>query len=186
MLRFSLAALGLVVIVLVGLSFLPKRPRAIPESTIYLKGSRVTLFPQSDPAAVWHFTAPEVSYLPSRRETILHGIEDGERVVDGVTDFTLKADEVTIDARDNLRGQSMEVHLLEADWLLRMQGRKARPVVIDQERGKFVVPILDYTGEGLGAVNHAENVSMNFDLSDYEADCEGASCVNQFEDSGNQ
>ena len=79
----------------------------------------------------------------------------------------------------------IEVHLLDADWLLKLQGRNGEPVTIDQSKGKFLTPMLDFTGRGLGAENHAENVSVNFDLTDFMSDCLDATCVNQFSDKAN-
>ena len=181
MLRLAAIALALTVIGLVIVALLPQRERVLPGELIELSNANVTLYPQADPAAVWYFDAATVDYDPAVGETTLHRVDDARRVVDGETDFTLRTDEVTIDPEDNLRGQDMLVHLVEANWDLDMKAGEGRDVVIDQAQGKFEVPILDYTGDGLGQ-NHAENVRMNFDLTDYEADCEGVSCQNQFQD----
>ena len=183
MLRLSLIALGAVVIALLVLALLPRRERVVPGEDIVLDDAQVTLYPQADPEAVWHFRSQRVDYNPTSRESVLYDLADSERVVDGETDFTLQSDEVTIDAQDNLRGEQILVHLLESNWDLDMQAKDGNTVLIDQQQGKFVVPVLDYTGTGLGE-NHAENASMNFDLSDFRADCTGASCYNQLEDSG--
>ena len=95
------------------------------------------------------------------------------------------SDEIIIDPAENLIGNHIEVHLLDADWLLKLQGRNGEPVTIDQSKGKFLTPVLDFTGRGLGAENHAENVSVNFDLTDFMSDCLDATCVNQFSDKAN-
>jgi hypothetical protein len=185
MLKLALAALLTLLVVLGGLALLPERERAVPDEHIVLFDVHLSLYPQADRAAVWTFTADTVSYRPSSRETTLHRISDGQRLVGGVVDFILRSDEVVIDAQDNLRGERILVHLVEANWDLDMQARGGRPVVIDQRAGTFSVPVLTYTGDGLGA-NRAENVRMNFDLTDFQASCEGASCYNQFEDTSLQ
>ena len=182
MLRLSLVALGAVVVFLVVLALLPRQERVVPGEDIVLDDARVTLYPQADPEAVWHFRSQRVDYNPTSRESVLYNLEDSERVVGGETDFTLESDEVVIDAQDNLRGEQIFVHLVEAEWDLDMQGSGGQGVFIDQARGKFEIPILDYTGKGLGSCNHAERVRMNFDLSDYEAGGEGTVSCNEFED----
>ena len=182
-LRLSLISLGAVVATLVVLALLPQRERVVPGEDIVLEDAQVTLYPQADPEAVWHFRSRQVDYNPTSRESVLYSLEDSERVVGGETDFTLQSDEVTIDAQDNLRGEQIFAHLIEAEWDLNMQGRDDNLVLIDQQRGKFFVPVLDYVGKGVRE-NHGENVSMNFDLTDFQADCSNAQCYNQLEDSG--
>ena len=181
MLRLTAAVLFATVIGLLVVSLLPQRERALPGELIELEEANVTLYPEADPTAVWYFDADTVEYDPTLGETVLYTIDNARRTVEGETDFTLRSDELIIDTEDNLRGERMLVHLVEANWDLDMQGGDAGRVLIDQAAGKFEVPILDYTGDGLGQ-NHAENVRMNFDLTDYEADCEGASCQNEFQD----
>jgi len=181
MLKLALAALLATLAVLASLTILPERERVVPDERIVLRDVHLSLYPQADRAAVWTFAADTVSYRPSSRETTLQQITDGQRLVAGVLDFTLRSGEVVIDAQDNLRGERIQVHLVEANWDLEMQARPGQPVVIDQRAGTFTVPVLSFTGDGLGA-NRAENVRMNFDLTDFQASCEGASCYNQFED----
>lgn len=181
MLRLALIALAVVIVILVILSLLPEREHVIPEATIRLEQARVTLYPQADPEAVWFFEARDVAYEPNTRATTLYDIEDGARTVAGETDFTLESELVTIDQEDNLRSEQMFVHLVEANWDLDMRAKDGRTVLIDQRNGKFNIPLLFYTGDGL-VNNRAEAVRMNFDLTDYEADCDGASCFNEFKD----
>ena len=181
MLRLAAIALAVTVVGLLVVALLPQRERAVPSELIELRGSNVTLYPQADPEAVWYFNAETVDYDPDIGETTLYAIEDARRTVNSETDFTLKSDEVVIDTEDNLRGERMNVHLVEANWDLDMQAGEERRVLINQAEGKFEVPILDYTGDGLGQ-NHAENVRMNFDLTDFQADCEGSNCQNEFQD----
>jgi hypothetical protein len=167
---------------LVGLSLLPAAEQELPGSTIALTNASVTLYPLSDPVAAWHFTASNLDYQPESRQTTLYDLVEGARTVAGERDFSLTSDEITIDLAENLLGNRIEVHLLDADWLLKLQGRTGQPVLIDQSRGKFFTPILDFTGRGLGVENHAENVSVNFDLTDFVSDCREKFCVNQFAD----
>ena len=181
MLRLTAIALALTVVGLLVVALLPQRERVVPGEVIELSGADVTLYPEADPEAVWYFDADTVDYDPAVGETTLYNVDDARRTVDSETDFTLQSEEVVIDTEDNLRGERMLVHLVEANWDLTMQAGEERQVLIDQAEGKFEVPILDYTGDGLGQ-NHAENVRMNFDLTDYEADCEGAACQNEFQD----
>ena len=181
MLRLTAIALAVTVVGLLVVALLPQQERTIPGEVIELSGANVTLYPEADPEAVWFFDADTVDYDPALGETTLYDVGDARRTVEGETDFTLRADEVVIDTEDNLRGERMLVHLVEANWDLTMQAGEERQVLIDQAEGKFRVPILDYTGDGLGQ-NHAEGVTMNFDLTDYEADCNGAQCQNEFRD----
>lgn len=168
MFRIALFALALTVAVLVVLSVLPRRSQVTPGGTIELSGAAVTLYPQADPQAVWHFEAERVTYEPDVQETTLREIGDAARSVNGKTDFTLASQEITIDAQENLRGRRISAHLLEANWDLDMQGADGRQVLIDQALGRFEVPLLDYSGDGLGE-SRDPNVSMTFDLTDFSA-----------------
>lgn len=171
----------MVIVLLIFAALLPGRQRSVPAATIKLAEAEVTLYPQADPEAVWYFSANEVNYDPDSRETTLFELSDGKRTVGGETDFTIRSQQLTINSEEDLIGEQMLIHLLEANWDLTMQAREGEMVRIDQREGKFYVPVLDYTGDGLGQ-NHAENVSMNFDLTDFVASCQGASCYNQFKD----
>ena len=168
MFRLSLLALGVTVALLVVLSLLPARTRPVPGGTIALSGAQVTLYPQADPAAVWNFAAERVDYQPDAGETVLRDIGDAARTVDGKVDFTLASERITIDAQENLRGERIQAHLIEANWDLDMQGADDRQVLIDQAQGRFEVPLLDYQGDGIGE-SRDQNVSMTFDLTDFSA-----------------
>lgn len=181
MLRLALFALIAVVVVLVGLSLLPQEVREIPGSEIGLANTALTLYPEADPNAVWFFEARSAEYQPNARTTTLFNIGDGRRVVNGETDFTLSANELVIDNRDNLRGDELFVYLLEADWNLHMQAADNRQVLIDQSQGKFEVPLLTYSGDGIGE-SRDENVRMNFDLTDFEAGGPDSIGYNRFAD----
>lgn len=168
MFRLALASLGLCVVLLVGLSLLPRRAERTPGGTIRLTGAAVTLYPQADPEAVWRFDAERVAYEPSTQETVLREIGDAARTVGGKTDFTLASERLTIDAQENLRGEQIFAHLIEANWDLDMQAQDGREVLIDQALGRFEVPLLDYSGDGIGE-SRDQNVSMTFDLQDFSA-----------------
>jgi hypothetical protein len=168
--------LRLAVVVFVGvlgilalLTLMPGQEQVVPDSSIRLESVELNLYPQADREARWRFEAKSVDYQPQSRETVLHDLSDGQRLVGEELDFTLCADEVVIDSRDNLRSQQIFVHLVAENWDMDMRGDGGRPVLIDQESGRFDIPELNYTGEGLGE-NYARNVRMSFDLTEFEAE----------------
>ena len=185
MVRYIIIGSALVILILIALSMVPAKKQESPKKTIDLTNVSVALYPLSDPVAVWRFTAPNLDYDPESRETKLYNLVEGNRNVFGERDFSLVSDEIIIDSTENLIGNYIELYLLDADWLLKLQGRNGQPVTIAQAKGKFLPPEMDFTGRGLGNENHAENVSVNFDLSDFMADCLDATCVNQFADKVN-
>jgi len=178
--RLALIALGVTVATLVVLALLPQPERTVPGGTIELTNARVTLYPQADPEAIWHFNADEVDYEPDSGETTLYAIDDAERTVGGETDFTLRSERLTIDAQENLRGDQVEVYLPDADWTLDMRSGGEKPVIIDQAQGKFETPFLDITGADYNS--NAQNVRMNFDLTDFESGGENTRNRDSFRD----
>lgn len=185
MFRPALLALGVTVALLVALSLLPQRERAQPGGTIALAGAQVTLYPQADPDAVWTFEAERVDYEPDVGETVLRDMGDAARTVGGETDFTLASERITIDAQENLRGNRIQAHLIEANWDLDMQGIDDRQVLIDQAQGRFEVPLLDYRGDGIGE-SRDQNVSMTFDLKGFSAGGPDTVGYNRFIDAADQ
>ena len=179
MLRLAFITLGVIVVALVAVALLPEGERTIPDSTIELADASVTLYPQADPEAVWRFAAPEVDYEPDTRQTTLLGIEDGRRTVNDETDFTLAADEVTIDSDDNLSGEKMLAHLVEEGWDLDMEARDNRLVLINQSEGIFEVPHLNWTGDGGSGIN--ENMRISFDLTEFTSGGAGTTGKSVFE-----
>lgn len=179
MLRVALIAFAALLALLVGLSLLPERARELPDSAIALQGVALVLYPQSDPQALWRFRAPEVRYAPASRETTLHQLELGERWVDGALDFTVQAERLTIGADDNLRGEALEVELVDAGWQLSMAARAGRQVLIDQARGVFEIPRVEIRGEGIEGVY--ENMVISFDLTEFTAGGEGTVGFSTFE-----
>ena len=184
MFRLALLALGLTVVVLVALSLLPQRKQATPGGTIALSDARVTLYPQADPQAVWHFAAEQVDYEPDVQETVLHDIKDAERTVGGKTDFTLASKRLVIDAQENLRGQRLEVYIPEAKWTLDMRSKPGTPVFIDQQEGRFSAPFLDISGPDISS--RAQDAGMDFDLKNFTSGGEGTQNSDSFRDNADQ
>ncbi len=183
MFRLALVVLALTVVVLVGLSLLPQPERRVPGGTIELSGAEVTLYPQADPKAIWHFAAERVDYDPEIRETTLYDIEDAERTVGGETDFTLTSRRIIIDPQENLRGDAIEVYVPDAKWTLDMRTDEGTPVVIDQAQGRFSAPLLDISGPDIDSSAH--NAGMNFDLTDFTSGGEGTKNSDSFRDRSN-
>ena len=183
MFRLALVALALTVAVLVGLSLLPQPERRVPGGTIALTGANVTLYPQADPRAIWHFAAKRVDYEPETGETILYDIDDAARTVGGKTDFTLASRRITIDAQENLRGDAIEVYVPDAKWTLDMKAAGGSPVVIDQQQGRFAAPLLTISGPDIDS--QAQNAGMNFDLTDFTSVGEDTKNSDSFRDRAN-
>ena len=124
MTRAALIALAVVVVGLLALSLLPDRRPDLPDATIVLGDARVLLLPTADPEAVWTFAAPEARFDPDADSTELLGVEDGARTVNGVVDFTLRAERLVIDRRDDLITERLEAHLVADGWDVLMEGRE--------------------------------------------------------------
>lgn len=162
-------------------ALLPSETAVIPSGEIQLEGVSVALYPQADPEAVWLFAAPEVTYDPAGGSSVLYAIEDGRRTVGGETDFTLASERVEIDRSDNLHGELIFAYLVETGECLTMSASGERRVVIDQQRGRFEVPLLRIDGPAWGEDNRWERVSASFDLTDFTAGGPGTTTVNEFE-----
>ena len=183
MFRLALIALGLTVAVLVALSLVPQRRQVTPGGTISLSGAGVTLYPQADPDAVWHFAADRVDYESDVQETVLRDIGDAERTVGGKTDFTLASKRLVIDAQENLRGQQLEVYIPEAKWTLDMRNKPGTPVVIDQQEGRFSAPFLDISGPDIDS--SSQDAGMDFDLKNFVSGGQGTQNSDSFRDGAN-
>ncbi|MEJ2667076.1 MAG: hypothetical protein P8Z81_08260 [Deinococcales bacterium] len=168
MARLALIGLVTVVAVLLIVALLPQRRRALPGSLITLHDADVTLYPQADPHAVWAFKAPQVQYDPRLRETTLLNIQNGEREVNGKTDFTLASDKIVIGSNDNLRGQHITAHLLSPSMTLDMVGKGSREVLINQQTGKFDVPRVTVTDPHANSIVF-EDMRIGFDFTTFEA-----------------
>ena len=161
MLRYAFIALAFVLVLLVILSLLPQNRAVIPDSTIDLQNAKVVLYPQQDQDAVWRFSSPRVEYNPDSRDTTLFDVQDGERVENGETDFTLESPQVTISNDDNLRGDKIVVNLLQEETTLDMQSKADRQVLINQSTGQFEIPYVEMSGKNRGK---RENAYIDFDL----------------------
>lgn len=181
MFRIALAVFSVVAVGLFLLSRLSGERQAIPEQTIFLSGVSLTLYPQADPGATWRFTAPDVIYDPERRTTTLVDLDSGERIEDGEVDLQLAAAEVVIDAREDLRADRMFALLSGSGECLTMLGNDEEQVVVDQQEGSFVIPLLELQGEGFGGENRWQQVRTSFDLQEFEAGGPGTTTVNEFE-----
>lgn len=179
MLRVALVSFLLVLAALVALALLPGRNVVIPAASVELSDTSVTLYPSSDPEAVWYFSAPLAQYSPTNQEATLYAIEDGRRTVGGETDFTLYSQQVTIDRADNLRGREMHAHLVEDELDLVMESKGERLVLVDQQAGRFDVPRARMSGPDLGE-SVFEDMRISFDFSEFESGGPGTVGYAQF------
>lgn len=168
MTRAALVALVAVVVVLIGVSLLPDRGRELPDATIVLGDARVVLVPTADPDAVWTFSAPEARFDPDSESTELRRVEDGARTVQGVVDFTLRADRLVIDRRDDLVTDRLDAHLVADGWDVLMEGRAGRNVLVRQDEGRFEVPHVEIRGDGIGESVY-QDMRISFDFTDFVA-----------------
>ena len=166
--RWVVVAFLAVVATLALLSVGPRRVNVEVRDVIALQDATVTLFPASDPEAVWGFDAPDVTYDPAMGETTLVQIRDGERRVGSAVDFTLRSDELVIDRNDDLRGERMDVYLVEDELDVEMQGVEGRQVVVDHGDGVFEVPRIRIYGEDFGESRY-EEMRVSFDFTSFEA-----------------
>ena len=164
----ALLALVAVLVALVVVALLPQHPRAVPDATILLTGAQVALYPVADPHAVWSFQAPEGRYDPGSKTTTLLHIQDGRRVVNGTTDFTLASDRIVIDNNDDLHGQHIQAHLVSEDVNLDMVGKGNRQVLISQKRAQFEVPRVTVTDPDHNTIVF-EDMRIGFDFTTFQA-----------------
>jgi hypothetical protein len=167
--------IALAVIAALGAIFalLPSPPLPA-RGDVLLKDVTLALYPAADPDAKWSFTASEVRYNPDSRESTVIAPQDGRRVVNGKTDLTLAADEVTIDAADNIRVQQADIFIPEGCYLLRLGRPSGQPVFIDQSSG-YKAPYVD-----IRSTNYREtgtNFDASFDLSTMGIDVEKLTVV---------
>jgi hypothetical protein len=166
--RAALLTLAAVVLGLFALTLLPDRRPDLPAATIALSGTRVVLLPEADPAAVWTFSAPSASFDPDQETTELFSVDDGARTVDGVVDFVLRAERLVIDRRDDLVAGRIDAHLVADGWDVVMEGRDDRNVLVRQDVGRFEVPHVEMTGEGIGRSVY-QDMRISFDFTDFQA-----------------
>jgi hypothetical protein len=179
-LRTALLLFAVTIAALVILAILPERERTLPDQRILLENARVTLYPEADQQAVWRFEAPEASYDPERGESTLLRIEDGRREVGGDVDFTVASERLVINRRDDLLGELVFAYLVETGECLTMQGSPEAPVLIDQRRGMFDVPVLTITGPSWGDDTRLERMRVSFDLQQFDAGGAGTTTIAEF------
>lgn len=180
MLKTALLLFGVAIAVLAVLALLPEGENDLPDQRIELSSSSVALYPQADPEAVWRFSAPSAHYEPESGSSTLYRIEQGRREVAGETDFTVAAQQLTIDRRDDIMGDLIFAFLVETGECLTMRGTAEKPVVIDQRAGRFDVPVLEITGPSWGENTRLEKVRVSFDLEDFEGGGPGTTTTAEF------
>jgi len=163
LLLFVVAVAALVVV-----AILPERELELPDQEIQLRDASVRLYPRADREAVWSFSAPAASYDADDGTAVLREIEDGRREVGGELDFTVASQELLIDRQDNLVGEQIFAYLVETGECLSMHGSQANPVIINQERAQFDVPVLEISGPSWGEGTRLEQMRVSFDLEDAE------------------
>jgi hypothetical protein len=166
--RAVIAALSLLMLALFAATLLPEREVALPDTRIALTSARVLLYPTADPRAEWTFLAPSAVFDPNEGTTELFAVEDAHRAVDGVIDFTLRADRLFIDRSDDLIAERIEAHLLADGWDVLMERRGERNVLVRQETGRFEVPHVEIRGDGIGESIY-QDMRITFDFTDFEA-----------------
>ncbi len=170
-----------VVVVLVALAVLTGGPEAVEgDDRIVLESASVRLFPRSDPEAVWQFEAPVVRYDLASSEASLEPVREGSRSVGGRVDFRLSAPSITVRSNDDLRANTLNVFLVEDDLNVDLRASDERQVLVDHRAGRFEVPSLRMHGEGFGESRY-EDVTTNFDFTEFEAGGPGTVGFSRFE-----
>lgn len=166
--RWAMVGFAALLALLLALALAPQEAVVQADDEVRLDAATVNLYPAADPEASWTFLAPEVTYDPGNRETTLRRIENGERRVGSTTDFTITSDEMTIQRDDDLRGERMDVHLVEDDLDVAMRSADRRQVVVDHGEGVFEVPRIRIYGEDFGESRY-EEMRVTFDFTSFEA-----------------
>jgi hypothetical protein len=179
-LKIALLLFAVTITVLVVLSLLPERRAALPDQQIKLSDTKVTLYPQADAEAVWRFEAPRAEYDPEEGQSDPFEIDDGRREVDGEVDFTVASEQLTINRQDDILGELIFAFLVETEECLTMHGTSDSPVVIDQQEGRFRVPVMEISGPAWGDETRLERMIVSFDLTDFEGGGPGTSTVAEF------
>lgn len=178
--KIAVAALVIVLVVLAALALQPREAASEVAEEIRLNDAAVVLHPTGDPEARWRFEAATVAYDPRSRETTLSTITDGERRVGEELDFTLLADRLVIGDDDDLRAPAMDVHLVEDDLDVEMEGAAERLVLVDQDAGRFEVPRIRIFGPDFGESRY-EDMSVSFDFTDFQSGGAGTVGYSEFQ-----
>lgn len=180
MLRGIIWLFAATLLLLIGLTLLPDERPPLPDEQVELYDANVILYPRADAEASWRFASPAVRYSPATGEAVLTDLQDGRRLLGEETDFTLQAEELLIDSGDNLSGEQLLVHLLANDECLLMQADAGEQVVVSQDEGLFLVPLLHIEGSAWGSNNQWQRVRASFDLEQFTAGGPGTFTVNEF------
>lgn len=180
-LRYGAFAFLAVVVLLIALAVVSGADEAPQgEDRIVLESASVRLFPRSDPGAVWRFEAPVVRYDLASGEASLEPVQEGSRAVGGKVDFRLSAPSITVRSNDDLRANTLNVFLVEDDLNVDLRASSERQVLVDHRAGRFEVPSLRMHGEGFGESRY-EDVTTNFDFTEFEAGGPGTVGFSRFE-----
>lgn len=177
--KWAVVAFVIIVTLLLVLAVQPRDDRGEVVEEVRLHDAQVRLYPAGDPDAHWRFDADEVAYDPGSRETTLLTIRDGERRVGDVLDFTLRSERLVIGRNDDLRAPRMDVHLVEDDLDVEMEGSEDRLVLVDQDEGRFEVPRIHIFGEDFGESRY-ENMRVSFDFTSFESGGAGTIGYSEF------
>lgn len=169
-----------VITLLALLTLLPEERADLPDTAVVLHDTAVILYPQADSEAIWYFSSPHVSYDPDSGASTLQDLGDGRRTVAGETDFTLLSERLLIDRNDNLRGDLIHALLAGTGECLTMAADGETQVVVNQETGRFEVPVMQIDGPSWGSDNRWERVSASFSLESFTAGGPGTNTVNEF------
>jgi hypothetical protein len=180
MTRVALISLSAMVLLGLILALLPNPPRA-QLGEVILENVDMVLYPAADPNARWTFKATQVLYNPETRESVASGLQDGKRYLNVTNpkpgqartevDLSLKANEIRIDASDNLNTQQAEVYIYKGCWTVKLGKPDAVPVVIDQNTG-YRAPYAEVRGPNLeskgGPLTASFDLEKQFDLQNPE------------------
>jgi len=163
MLRFALSALLVLLLLGVGVAFLPA-PRSGGEGGVELSGVKMRLYPRTEEkGVVWLFGAETLAYTSSQSESVLTGLEQGKRMVGGKLDMTLETKALTIDQNDTLYSDFVTLTIpKECTTFTFGQPGTPRAVMIDQNSG-FSGPNVKY--KSAVAVLTAKSVQSDFALT---------------------
>lgn len=130
-------------------------------AALQLRGVDWVLYPRANPQAEWRFQAEAIEVDPQTRNSIVKGIRDGRRLVDGVTDIELASDRVVIDSQENFRMSTATIYLPEHRWTITLGRPGADSTIINQRTG-YASPFFHLSGENVEATG--TNFRSDFDL----------------------
>lgn len=172
MLRFALSALLVLLLLGVGVAFLPA-PRSSEGGGVELSGVKMRLYPRTEEkGVVWLFGAKTIAFDPASSESTLSGLEQGRRVVDGKTQMYLTTKSIIVDANNNLFASRAVMEIPEKCARFSLgDANNPRSVVIDQNVG-FSGP--NVLWESPSSVMKGYSVKSNFAVTNIDLDTESA------------